>query len=202
MPVEVISYMLSDQDGKKRLQFQMVFQCAPFLKGLKLTCIMNVKRELLIELPFVLEETDISYKILTIKNNVCLVFFYRRHTFQTYLTRDEIQNFLFQFGYVSFDVESILRQLSKRVYHFSKESIEFPHEIGTFLDYPLEDVKGFIEYRGKESLLSGYWKVYSNLNKAKLIFLAYDKAKASAVNEYLTGKSIKKIINGTKTFTI
>ena len=61
------------------------------------------------------------------------------------------------------------------------------------LDYPIDDVKCFIEQDGKDSLFSGYWKVYNNPGRAKMIFWAYDKAKTSAVNEYLIGKSIRDI---------
>ena len=41
--------------------------------------------------------------------------------------------------------------------------------------------------------VSGYWKVYNNPGRAKMIFWAYDKAKTSAVNEYLIGKNIRDI---------
>ena len=51
----------------------------------------------------------------------------------------------------------------------------------------------YIEKDGKDSLFSGYWKVYNNPGRAKMIFWAYDKAKTSAVNEYLIGKSIRDI---------
>ena len=54
-----------------------------------------------------------------------------------------------------------------------------------------EDIK--IEKDGKDSLFSGYWKVYNNPGRAKMIFWAYDKAKTSAVNEYLIGKNIRDI---------
>ena len=66
-------------------------------------------------------------------------------------------------------------------------------KIGAFLDYPIDDVKCFIEKDGKDSLFSGYWKVYNNPGKAKMIFGAYDKAKTNAVNEYLVGKTIRDI---------
>ena len=41
----------------------------------------------------------------------------------------------------------------------------FPHEIGVFLGYPLDDVIGFIEH--KPYYLVGDWKVYQNVNEAK-----------------------------------
>ena len=89
--------------------------------------------------------------------------------------------------------EKMLERLSKRVCQYSDGEICFPHEIGAFLDYPIDDVKCFIEKDGKDSLFSGYWKVYNNPGRAKMIFSAYDKAKTSAVNEYLIGKNIRDI---------
>ena len=39
----------------------------------------------------------------------------------------------------------------------------------------------------------GYWKVYSDLARARMIFQEYDHARDCAVNEFLTGKSIREI---------
>ena len=39
----------------------------------------------------------------------------------------------------------------------------------------------------------GYWKVYGDLANARMIFKEYDRAKACAVNEFITGKSIREI---------
>lgn len=41
--------------------------------------------------------------------------------------------------------------------------------------------------------MTGYWKVYSNPEKARMIFHEYDRAKDCAVNEYLDGKNIREI---------
>ena len=43
----------------------------------------------------------------------------------------------------------------------------FPHEVGLFLGYPLEDVHGFVRSGGRNYKLNGYWKVYSDEQKAK-----------------------------------
>ena len=37
MPTEVLSYYLKNEDRKVRLGFQVILQCAPFLKGLKVS---------------------------------------------------------------------------------------------------------------------------------------------------------------------
>lgn len=45
MPVEVVACMLADKNSWKRLQFQLILQCAPLFKGYKVACITNVRRE-------------------------------------------------------------------------------------------------------------------------------------------------------------
>ena len=47
---------------------------------------------------------------------------------------------------------------------------DFPHEMGVLLGYPLEDVKGFINNRGRIFLYTGYWKVYSDLQQKMDLF--------------------------------
>lgn len=193
MSKEVVSYMLSGMDNMKSLQVQLILQCAPFLKGIKIACILNITEENSRELYEILEGTGIKFKILTKNHGKCLVFLYRRESFSRYLKRTDVREFLGSYGYEDVEPEKMLERLSKRVCQYSDGEICFPHEIGAFLDYPIDDVKCFIEKDGKDSLFSGYWKVYNNPGRAKMIFWAYDKAKTSAVNEYLIGKSIRDI---------
>lgn len=193
MPVEVVSYMLSSKDVIKRLQFQLILQCAPFLKGIKIACITNIEKSALREMGRILVGTGIEYKLLVEQKGRCLVFFFRRKELSAYLKKEEVRDFLEAYGYQLDDVDRVLERLSDRVCQYSCKNICFPHEIGAFLDYPIDDVKCFIEEEGKNSLFTGYWKVYNNPGKAQRTFLAYDKAKLSAVNEFLTGKSIQDI---------
>lgn len=193
MPVEVVSYMLKSKDVKKRLQFQLILQCAPFLKGIKKASITNIDKKYVKELANVLNGTGIDHKILAYKKERFLVLFYRREEFADYIEGEEVSRFLKDYGYEDNRLEQILIRLSRRICSYSREEIAFPHEIGVFLDYPLEDVEGFIRNEGRNSLLTGYWKVYHNPGRAQMTFSAYDKAKTSAVNEFLTGKTIQDI---------
>lgn len=193
MSKEVVSYMLSGMDNMKSLQVQLILQCAPFLKGIKIACILNITEENSRELYEILEGTGIKFKILTRNHGKCLVLLYRRESFSRYLKRTDVREFLGSYGYEDVEPEKMLERLSKRVGQYSDGENSFPHEIGAFLDYPIDDVKCFIEKDGKDSLFSGYWKVYNNPGRAKMIFWAYDKAKTSAVNEYLIGKNIRDI---------
>ena len=68
-----------------------------------------------------------------------------------------------EYGYTVGEPGKCIVQLSKRL----NESEEFPHEIGLFLGYPLEDVKGFIENSAEGYKCVGCWKVYGDEQDAK-----------------------------------
>ena len=70
---------------------------------------------------------------------------------------------------------------------------EFPHELGVLLEYPVEDVKGFIANQGRNSLMTRYWKVYHNKPEAERIFRIYDEAKEQALWEIVQGASLGKV---------
>ncbi|WP_122643187.1 DUF3793 family protein [Luxibacter massiliensis] len=193
MPAEVLSYFFKHEDMGLKLRFQIVLQCAHFLKGLKVSCGITVSSAMYDGLASVLKGTGISFKKLSETDGKCLVLFYRREVLAQYLNRVGIRSFISTFGYSQMKLEEMLDLLSVRILARSAKNQEFPHEIGIFLGYPIEDVRGFIENAGHGYLLLGYWKVYSNPARARLIFNEFDQARVWAVNEFLTGKSIQDI---------
>ena len=136
---------------------------------------------------------NISYYMLSESDGKCLVLFYRPEELEAHLRGPEISSLIREYGYCSRDLSKTLRRLTLRVRECMKNGMGFPHEIGAFLGYPVNDVRGFIQNEGKGCLMTGYWKVYENLAGAKMIFNKYDRAKDSAVNEFLTGKTIREI---------
>ena len=62
----------------------------------------------------------------------------------------------------------------------------FPHEIGLFLGYPPEDVLKYYVKKGKDYLFSGYWKVYTNPEKAIKTFELYDECRAYCIKNTKT----------------
>ena len=88
-------------------------------------------------------------------------------------------------GYTSFQLKDVLNTL--RI-HLSKE--DFPHEIGIFLGYPLEDVIGFIENKGKNPKCSGCWKVYCNPQEAEKMFCKIKKCTAVYTDLWKQGRSV------------
>lgn len=193
MPAEVLSYFLKHEDIRLKLRFQIVLQCAPFLKGKKVSCGITMEDSMYDELHNILSGSGISYRRLSAAEGRCLVLFYREKELSEYVNRVGIRSFIREFGYIEMELDEMLERLSCRTALFSMEEIGYPHEIGIFFGYPVEDVQGFIRNAGREYLFLGYWKVYSNPMAAKMIFKEYDQAKVCAVNEFLTGKSIKDI---------
>ncbi|CUP08251.1 Protein of uncharacterised function (DUF3793) [[Eubacterium] contortum] len=193
MPAEVLSYFLKHEDIRLKMRFQIVLQCAPFLKGKKVSCGITMEDSMYDELHNILSGSGISYRRLSAAEGRCLVLFYREKELSEYVNRVGIRSFIREFGYIEMGLDEMLERLSCRTALFSREEIGYPHEIGIFFGYPVEDVQGFIRNAGREYLFLGYWKVYSNPMAAKMIFKEYDQAKVCAVNEFLTGKSIKDI---------
>ena len=95
-----------------------------------------------------------------------------------------MQLILRQQGYAEpVNLEAALKQLSERI----RCSGEFPHEIGVFLGYPVEDVIGFMENKGKNYVLCKYWKVYHHAERAKHTFESYDRCRAFLCNQLNQG---------------
>ncbi len=70
---------------------------------------------------------------------------------------------------------------------------DFPHEIGVFLGYPLADVIGFIQNRGKNFTACGYWKVYTDPTAAQEPLTAIKSASASTPAAITTAPPIRQL---------
>ncbi len=112
-----------------------------------------------------------------------LVLIYKRELVARALCCDEACALLSEYGYPLHDVDACLECLRK------KFRTGFPHEIGLFLDYPPEDVRGFIEKREAQKLSCPCcWKVYGNVQKAVQAFRKYKRAECEAACKILAGK--------------
>ena len=71
----------------------------------------------------------------------------------------------------------------------------FPHEIGLFLGYPVQDVLQYVATGGIGCLFCGYWKVYAEPEKARLLFSRYNECKEQFALQIKKGMSISEIIH-------
>ncbi|MCD8040533.1 MAG: DUF3793 family protein [Clostridia bacterium] len=105
------------------------------------------------------------------------------------LNGGENREFLYSLGYSYSDVWSALRELKSR---FAKNN-GFPHEVGLFLGYPLEDVKGFIYDAKGGKNIGGWWKVYSRPQEKAKLFARYKDCTQSICSKIQSGTPIVKL---------
>jgi hypothetical protein len=63
----------------------------------------------------------------------------------------------------------------------------FPHEVGVFLGYPLEDVISFSAGKSGPCVCCGYWKVYHRPEKAERTFVYMDAARLYTLRGLFSG---------------
>jgi hypothetical protein len=85
-------------------------------------------------------------------------------------------------------LESCLAYLAGR---FS-DPARFPHEVGIFLGYPIEDVIAFCTGILSPYDCRGYWKVYHRPEKAKRAFAYMDRARVKIAGEFFP-RAVKAI---------
>jgi len=126
---------------------------------------------------------------LRLREGRALIYVFRRTMLARELKRPEVVDFLTAYNYDRQDTGFALRHLKSRCL----ECEEFPHEIGVFLGYPLEDVKGFIANKGKNCKCTGCWKVYCDADGAEQIFARYKKCHDTYMRLWRQGKSVRQL---------
>ena len=148
--------------------------CSPTLAGIKPASLVSCDRERYPELPQRLAEyraafapRDMHFEIVCACKGRWLLMVYHKGQLERRLADERVQRVLAWFGYpVGQPLEALLKMLRRRI----ALNEGFPHEIGLFLGYPIEDVVGVIRYQGRGCKLSGYWKVYGDAEAASRLF--------------------------------
>jgi len=174
----------------------IIRHCAPTLAGLKTGAIFNCSYTSEEELSCWLRSINrrLSKKGLRIiplkkESGRVMIYVYRPAKLFADMQSDDASELLSRFGYISEMPLRCVTQLIKRM----KDSGEFPHEIGLFLGYPPEDVRGFIEKGAAASKLTGIWKVYGDEEKAKKTFSLYKKCTGAYLRQYKNGSTIERL---------
>ena len=100
-----------------------------------------------------------------------LLYLYRPSRLRQDLEDAEAVRLLEESGYPCHSTGQCVACLIRRL----RENDEFPHEIGLFLSYPPEDVRGFIENKACRFKCAGLWKVYGDEERAKELFRQYKR---------------------------
>ena len=83
----------------------------------------------------------------------------------------------------------MLSHLKKRL----SQSEGFPHEIGLFLGYPPEDVRGFIENETRNYKFTGYWKVYGDEERSRALFDKFERCTRCYLASWARGTGVERL---------
>lgn len=174
----------------------LVAYCAPTLAGLKTGGLFRVQhcaldaheqagfwdREL--------SSRGVRLVVLSRDQDSALIYAYRLAKLEQDLSSPAVRAFLMVCGYEQpGSAEAALATLSRRI----RTRKGFPHEIGLFLGYPLEDVLGFIQHNGRNFTLCGCWKVYGDACYAARCFARYKKCAEVYLRHFDMGRTIKQL---------
>lgn len=176
------------------IPLQLALQCAPVISGIKISNLLTIPAKSLRELSAVLKKTELSFRILYPGRERLVILIYRETELKEYLEREEVMAFIYKCGYETSDISKIFPVFVKRYMRYMELKQDFPHELGLFLGYPIEDVEGFIEENGKNYLYSGYWKVYKDAELKIRLFKNYEKVQTEIVRLLYEGLDIMDII--------
>lgn len=157
---------------------ELIANCAPTLAGMKMANLFSFfyqsRREVELELEAVnsmLNMRGVYVEALLWRESSVLIYTYRPKYLQEELQKGEAIELLERYGYRDCGMEQCICRLKRRLYEYDW----FPHEIGIFLGYPLDDVKGFIENNGKNCESCGMWKVYCNVEEKQKLFQKFKR---------------------------
>jgi len=174
---------------------QLVQFCSPTLAGIKtgnlFSCSYTTKDELFTDLRRlnrILQPKGLRILPLKFSGSRVLVYLYRPGDLARDLKAAEALQLLQEAGYRGRTSEQCIAELMRRL----KTCDEFPHEIGLFLSYPPEDVRGFMEHRS-EAKCTGCWKVYGDADKAQETFRRYKKCTETYSKQLAGGVPITRL---------
>ena len=136
-----------------------------------------------------LRRAELRFIPLRLNSERALIYAFRPSRLFTELKNEEAEKMLIERGYHTDNCGKCLACLMKRL----SENKDFPHEIGLFLGYPVEDVKGFIENKASCAKCIGCWKVYGDEKKAKRLFDQYKKCTCVYEKQWRAGKPLTKL---------
>lgn len=174
----------------------LILHCSPTLASIKTASLFSFHYENETDLKehvnywnCQMREKGVCLTIMRNRNKKALIYVYRISELEKILGDKNIRSFLNRYGYRGLSRDRALERLQKRL----EQQEGFPHEIGIFLGYPLEDVVGFIYNEGKNFLLSGLWKVYGNLEETRRTFGRLKKCTDIYLRMWNNGKSIQQL---------
>ena len=174
----------------------LIRNCAPTLAGLKtgsiFCCPYESRESLLEELRRMNKDfRKKGLRILPLRMNACrvLIYVYRPGKLQADLAEADAAEILRCNGYNPADCGGCVVHLARKL----RQQEAFPHEIGLFLGYPPEDVRGFMENGACNCKCAGCWKVYGDEAAARKKFDQYKKCTRVYCDRWACGATMDRL---------
>ena len=189
--------MVCQKEEKQAMSDEMIIRhCSPTLAGLTtgslFSCEYTSEREVkesVQRLNQRLRPRGLRVLPMRIGGRRALIYLYRPARLRRDLESEEARSLLAERGYPCDDPDRCVVQLARRL----RAQPDFPHEIGVFLGYPPEDVRGFIENGAKCCKCVGCWKVYGDVQAAQKRFAQFRKCNGIYRAQWESGKLIEKL---------
>lgn len=119
-----------------------------------------------------------------------LLYVCRMQALKRDLSEPDVGKMLKKLGYPVGSAEHCLLHLMRRM----RSCRSFPHEVGLFLGYPPEDVRGFIQNGAKNYKIVGLWKVYGDAERAQKCFDECKKCAEETYARFKSGVDLERIV--------
>ena len=174
----------------------MVRQCAPTLAGIKtgslFPCPCTSREELLCQVRSLnrrLSPKGLCLLPLRFTPGSVLLYLYRPATLRRDLSDGLARDILAQAGYEGDSCGRCVATLIRCL----RQGSDFPHEIGLFLSYPPEDVRGFVENHACNYKCAGLWKVYGDERQAQRLFDRFKRCTDTYYRLWQAGATIEQL---------
>jgi hypothetical protein len=170
---------------RNRLELFIRWAAGPVIGGIKPSSMVRLPREELGRAwkswgEEICRALDISAVILRQSPAGSLLLLYRRRMLQRALKGPSGRRLRSLSYPVGSGLDPCLAYLASRF----ADPVRFPHEVGIFLGYPLEDVIAFCGGKLRPYDCRGYWKVYHRPEKATRAFAYMDRARVKIAGEF------------------
>ncbi len=178
-------------------EYKLAFHSAPALMGVKPASLFSLSRQeydldtLTAQFHQNAGQLGLSIRVICTCQSRALLLVVQEPLMKRQLAHPARRMVLTEYGYAKeWDMHACLSHLARRM----SNHVEFPHETGIFLGYPVEDVLGFIENRGENCKLCGFWKVYSDPEHARQTFAVYDRCRRFLCGGLRQGRTLYQLL--------
>lgn len=148
----------------------------------------------------VTEPRGVRVEALARRKGSTMIYVHRPGLFDEFVGAEPVATMLELEGYDARDARACLLRLRDRIASFDRCPRDgcgrdrYPHEIGFFLGYPLNDVLAFVRQRQRGVLLRGCWNVYGDVAHAQSTFNMYDTLTGLRVARYEEGVPFAELV--------